>query len=191
MAAVAAAMLAGAAIGVQAAQPPEVVEGARRTPATPDPAEARSQVARGDAAFHGREVKQDYKAARAAYEKAVAHGDTEAMRKLGDMHAKGLGGKKDKKKALELWIRADKAGDPLAATLVADLYYEEITGERTPAPGQFKFLGEVPVGRVDDAIAWYQAARENDPRPEVRERADMAVYVLKTIRTASIQTKPK
>jgi TPR repeat protein len=162
---------------------PEVVEGA-----SAGPADARGQVARADAAFYGRDgVKQDYKDARAWYEKAAAQGDTEAQRKLGDMYAKGLGGKKSTKKALDSWIAAEKAGDPLAPVLVADLYYEEITGQKDPKPGQFKFMGGVPESRIDDAIAWYGAAQDRDPRPEVQSRAKMALYVLNTLKSANVQ----
>ena len=165
---------------------PEVVEG------DAGPTDPRAQVALGDAAFAGQNgAKPDYKAARAWYAKAAAQNDTEAMRKLGDLYVKGLGGKKDRKKALDQWIAAEKAGDPLAPVLVADLYYEEITGQKDPAPGQFKFMGGVPESRIDDAIAWYGAAQKRDPRPEVQQRAKMGLYVLNTLKSANVQVSEK
>lgn len=162
-------------------KPPEVVQDS-------GPTEPRAQVERGDAYFNGQNgFKQDYKQARAWYEKAAAQNDTEAQRKLGEMYAKGLGGKKNKKKALDNWIAAEKAGDPEAPVLVADLYYEEITGQKDPKPGQFKFMGGVPESRIDDAIAWYDAAQKRDPRPEVQARAKMGLYVLNTLKAANVQ----
>ena len=152
----------------------------------------RAQIARGDDHYYGRNgVKQDYKIARGWYEKAAAQGDTEAQRRLGEMYVAGQGGKKSRKKALDLWMAAEKAGDPLAPVMVADLYYEEITGQKTPAPGQFEFIGGVPQSRIEDTIAWYDAARERDPRPEVQARAKMALYVLNTLKSTNVKTGKK
>ena len=50
-----------------------------------------------------------------------------------------------------------------------------------------KFLNEVPKERIDDTASWYEAAAERDPRPEVKERAARALYVLKVLRAANAQ----
>jgi len=144
-----------------------------------------AQVKVADTYRQGAGVKRDPGEARRWYGMAVAKQHAEASRKLGEMYASGEGGKKDKKRAIELWIAAEKAGDDYASILVADQMFSDLTGGKKPGPGKFAFRGGVPVGAVDTAISWYEDAQKRDPRPEARKRAEMALYTLKGFRTAA------
>src|SRR4051812_49270867 len=79
-----------------------------------------AQAELGNLYFRGVGGKPDLKAARKWYEKAAAQKHPQASRTLGEMTMKGQGGRKDQKKAMQLWLDAEKAGDPLAPMLVAD-----------------------------------------------------------------------
>jgi TPR repeat protein len=94
------------------------------------------------------------------------------------MYARGDGGRKDTKDAVRLWEAAEKAGDPMSAILVADQLFADLTGGRTPAPGRYGFKGGVPIADIDAIAEWYRAAAKDDPRPEVRQRANYALAIL-------------
>lgn len=147
--------------------------------------DVEAQAALGNAYFGGIGGKTDMKQARKWYEKAAAQKHPQATRTLGEMWAKGQGGKKDVKKATKLWIEAEKLGDPLAPTLVADQMFSDITGGRQPGTGQYAFKGGIPAGDVDVAIDWYKEALKRDPRPEARKRAEVALNALQVFKSAT------
>jgi TPR repeat protein len=101
------------------------------------------------------------------------------------MYAAGEGGKKDKKKAAELWRTAESGGDPYASILLADQMFLEISGGKPPGPGKFKFRGDIPVSDIELAMSWYKDAQKRDARPETQARAKMALYVLGTFKAAA------
>jgi len=186
------------------AKPPEVVSGAAaQGPAQPPPkvdiahikaqadaGVAEAQVAMAVAYRSGQAgVAKDPKQARAWLEKAGAQQHPAGLRMLGDMYAKGEGGKTDKKKALESWQAAEKAGDPFAPILVADQLFGDISGGKPPGSGKFKIAPGTPASRMDDISAWYQEAAKRDPRPDVRQRAELAVQVLSQIKVGLIKAK--
>lgn len=144
-----------------------------------------AQAAAGDVYRLGRGVAADPKAARAWYQKAADQKQGRAARLLGEMYAKGEGGKKDTKKAMALWRDAEKAGDPMSAILVADQLFSQLTGGKPVGPGKFAFKGGIPVGDVESAEAWYQEAQKSDPRPEVKQRAAQALSVLGSFKAAA------
>ena len=148
--------------------------------------DAEAQTAVGVAYRGGKGVAQDGKQARAWLEKAGAQKHPAALRMLGDMYAKGEGGRKNKKKALESWRAAEAAGDPYAPILVADRMFADLTGGKAPGPGKFKIAGGTPIGALDDTSAWYGEALKRDPRPDVRRRAELALNVLKQVRAGLI-----
>jgi TPR repeat protein len=129
-------------------------------------------------------VKADRGEARRWYQKAAERNHAESARKLGEMYASGEGGKRDRKKAVALWQQAEKAGDPMAPILVADQLFSDMTGGKQPVPGKFGFKGGVPVEDLKIVEQWYREAQTRDPRPEVRKRAEMALYVLKSFQSA-------
>lgn len=143
-----------------------------------------AQLATAKIHYDGQGVKADKAEARKWYEKAAAQNNGEAARRLGDMYAAGEGGKRDAKKALSSWQAAEKAGDPLAPILVADQLFANLTGGKTPQPGQYKFKGGIPTADLDIVEQWYQQAVQRDPRPEVRDRAQKALDVVKYLKTA-------
>jgi hypothetical protein len=116
---------------------------------------------------------------------AAQQNDPEAARRLGEMYAQGDGGKRDPKKAMELWVAAEKAGDPLVAILVADTLFADMTGGRTPSPGKYTFRGGFPLDQIDATEEWYRQALNSDPRPDVKKRADYAIKVLDEFKTAA------
>jgi TPR repeat protein len=144
-----------------------------------------AQLAVGDAYFSGGPVKQDRAEARKWYAMAAKQNAPQAARKLGEMYAGGDGGPKDTKKALELWVAAEKAGDPLAAILVADQLFSDLTGGRTPGPGKYAFRGGVPVADIEINEDWYRQARDGDPRPDVKKRAEYALEILARFKAAA------
>ena len=106
------------------------------------------------------------------------------------MYANGDGGPKDIKKALDLWIAAEKAGDPLVSILVADQLFANISGGRKPGPGTYEFRGAISVKEdIEVAEEWYRQARKRDSRPEVQKRADYALTVLGSFKTAATSGK--
>jgi TPR repeat protein len=133
----------------------------------------------------GTAVKPDHGEARKWYDMAAKQNDLDSMRTLGSMYVSGDGGKKDTKKALELWMAGEKAGDPMAPILVADQLFSQITGGKTPAPGQYKFKGGVPVQDIGVVEDWYKEAAKVDPRPEVRSKADYALKILASLKSAA------
>ena len=66
----------------------------------------------------------------------------------------------------KLWEAAEKAGDPLAAILVADQLFSELTGGRKPGPGTFAFRGGIPVADIEVVQQWYRQALERDARSQ-------------------------
>ena len=147
--------------------------------------DADAQSAVGDAYFNGAGAPRDRAQARKWYEMAAKQNDLDSMRKLGAMYASGDGGKKDAKKALQLWMAGEKAGDPLAPILVADQLFSNMTGGRKPGPGQYKFKGGVPTGDIGVIEDWYKEAAKVDPRPDVKTRADYALKILVSLKTAA------
>jgi TPR repeat protein len=148
-----------------------------------------AQLALGSAYLKGAPVTRDPAEARKWYELAAKQNPLTAARKLGELYASGEGGKRDTKKALELWSAAEKAGDQAACILMADQLFSEMTGGRKPGPGTYAFKGGVPVKDIEVVELWYQAALERDPRPEVKTRADYALKLLKSFKTANVSTK--
>jgi TPR repeat protein len=153
--------------------------------------DVEAQMAVGNAYFSGSGVKQDYASARKWYEMAAQQKNTDAARRLGQMYARGDGGRKDPKKAMELWTAAEKAGDPLVPILVADHLFSSITGGRTPGPGTYAFKGGVPTADLQVCEEWYQLALDRDPRPDVKERAKYALAILKGFKTGAQATPTK
>jgi TPR repeat protein len=155
--------------------------------------DANAQAEVGDFYYRGSgPVKANPGEARKWYEMAAKQKQPTAMRTLGEMYAKGQGGKKDAKKALQLWQDADKAGDPMVSILVADQLFSQLTGGKSPGPGQYKFTGGVPVGDLEVVQEWYEKARDGDPRPDVKKRASDALYTLSYLKQAGVQvTKSK
>jgi TPR repeat protein len=137
-----------------------------------------------EAYFNGTGVKADHGEARKWYDMAAKQSDPDSMRKLGVMYAGGDGGKKDTKKALELWMRGEKAGDPLTPILVADQLFTDVTGKR-PGPGKYAFKGGIPKGDLGVVEDWYKEAQQVDPRPEVKTRAEYALKILASLKTAA------
>jgi TPR repeat protein len=148
-----------------------------------------AQLILGSAYLTGKPVARDPTEARKWYELAAKQNPLLAARKLGELYASGEGGKRDTKKALELWGAAEKAGDPLACILMADQLFSEMTGGRKPGPGTYAFRGGVPTKDIEVVELWYQAALERDPRPEVKTRAQYALKILKGFKTANVSTK--
>lgn len=145
-----------------------------------------AQVAVGAAYFAGGAATgQDRREARKWYAMAAQQNDPEAARRLGEMYAQGDGGKRDPKKAMELWVAAEKAGDPLVAILVADTLFADMTGGRTPGPGKYTFRGGFPLDQIDATEEWYRQALNSDPRPDVKKRADYAIKVLGEFKAAA------
>jgi TPR repeat protein len=148
-----------------------------------------AQLALGSAYLAGARVTRDPAEARKWYELAAKQNPLLAARKLGELYASGEGGKRDTKKALELWTAAEKAGDQLACILMADQLFSDMTGGRKPGPGTYAFKGGVPVKDIEVVELWYQAALDRDPRPEVKTRAEYALKLLKSFKTAKVSTK--
>jgi TPR repeat protein len=150
-----------------------------------------AQLALGSAYLTGAVVVRDPAEARKWYEMAAKQNPLMAARKLGQLYASGEGGKKDTKKALELWGSAEQAGDQAVCILVADQLFFDITGGRKPGPGTYAFKGGVPVADIEVVELWYQAALERDPRPEVKTRAEYALKVLQSFKTANVSVTKK
>jgi TPR repeat protein len=148
-----------------------------------------AQLVLGSAYLTGKPVARDPAEARKWYELAAKQNPLMAARKLGELYASGEGGKRDTKKALELWGAAEKAGDQAACILMADQLFSEMTGGRKPGPGTYAFKGGVPVKDIEVVELWYQAALDRDPRPEVKTRAQYALKLLQSFKTANVSTK--
>jgi uncharacterized protein len=151
-----------------------------------------AQVAVGDAYFSGTVIKRNPSAARIWYEMAAKQKNPQASRRLGEMHANGIGGAKDTKKAMALWVAGEKAGDPMVAILVADQLFLELSGGRKPGPGTYAFRGGVPASDIAIAEEWYRLAETRDPRPDVKQRANYALKILAGLRggSAAASSKP-
>jgi|GEM_PF-2019033 len=150
-----------------------------------------AQLALGSAYLTGAVVARDPAEARKWYEMAAKQNPLMAARKLGQLYASGEGGKQDTKKALELWGQAEQAGDQAVCILVADQLFSDITGGRKPGPGTYAFKGGIPMGDIEVVELWYQAALERDPRPEVKTRAEYALKVLQSFKTANVSVTKK
>lgn len=149
-----------------------------------------AQMAVANAYFSGTAGgKPDHAQARRWYDMAAKQNSAQANRRLGEMYANGDGGKKDTKKALEHWTRAEKAGDPLVAILVADQMFSDMTGGRKPGAGTYAFKGGVPVEQIKVIKEWYQLAQARDPRPDVKERAKYALAILASLKTGAVQAQ--
>jgi TPR repeat protein len=154
--------------------------------AAADAGDANAQAEVGDFYYRGSgPVKVDYPEARRWYAKAAAQKQPAAARQLGVMYMKGEGGKRDPKAAMEQWKIAEAAGDPMVAILVADYLFSQITGGKTPGPGKYAFKGGIPVGDIEVIEEWYTQARDRDPRPEVKKRAEYALSVLASFKKAA------
>jgi len=152
--------------------------------------DADAQAKVGDFYLRGSgQVKADHAEARGWYDKAAQQKQPAAARQLGEMYAKGDGGKRDAKKAIELWKVADAAGDPMVAILVADQLFSDMTGGKTPGPGKYGFRGGVPVGDIEVVEEWYAQARDRDPRPDVKKRAEYALSVLASFKKSAAEQK--
>jgi hypothetical protein len=152
--------------------------------------DVEAQVLLGAVYYDGGPVKPDHPEARKWFAMAADHKNRDAARRLGEMYAKGDGGRRDPKKAMELWQTAEAAGDPLAPILVADQLFSDLTGGRTPGAGKYAFRGGVPVKDIEVIEDWYREALNRDPRPEVKERARVALYTLATFKTAAQAARP-
>lgn len=150
-----------------------------------------AQLALGSAYLTGAVVARDPTEARKWYEMAAKQNPLMAARKLGQMYASGEGGKRDTKKALELWGQAEQAGDQAVCILVADQLFSDITGGRKPGPGTYAFKGGIPMADIEVVELWYQAALERDPRPEVKARSEYALKVLKSFKSANVEVTKK
>ena len=147
--------------------------------------EVEAQLAVADAYFAGRGVKADHKEARRWYQMAADKKNPQALRRLGEMYAAGDGGKKDTKKAVALWQDGEKAGDPLVCILVADQLFADLTGGKKPTGGTYGFKNGVPVADLEVVESWYQQASERDPRPDVKQRAQNALQVVRSLKSAA------
>jgi len=147
--------------------------------------EVDAQLAVADAYFGGRGVKADRKEARKWYGMAADRKNPQAMRRLGEMYISGDGGKKDAKKALALWMDAEKAGDPMVSILVADQLFSQLTGGKKPTGGTYAFRGGVPVADLETVETWYKEAAQRDPRPDVKQRAQQSIQVVQSLQSAA------
>jgi TPR repeat protein len=146
--------------------------------------DVNAQLKVGDAYYTGGVVTSDRTEARKWYDMAAKQSNAEASRKLGSMYAKGDGGKRDPKRAMELWLVAEKGGDPFVPILVADQLFTDMTG-RAPGPGKYAFKGGIPVADIQVIEEWYKEAQQRDPRPDVQQRAQSALTVLDGFKQAA------
>ncbi|MET0294688.1 MAG: hypothetical protein ABW042_06680 [Phenylobacterium sp.] len=168
------------------ADPPRAKEGLELCEAAGKAGDVEAQLAVANAYFAGAAGKSpDLGQARWWYEKAASQNSPNAMRRLGEMYARGDGGPKDTKKAIQLWTAAEQAGDPLVAILMADQLFAEMTGGRKPGPGTYGFRGGVPVADIEVVEQWYKLAQAKDPRPDVQERARYGLAILANFKTAA------
>jgi uncharacterized protein len=167
------------------AEPPEANRGLALCKEAAQAGEADAQVKVGDAYYRGAAGPPDRAEARRWYDMAARQANPEAARKLGTMFAKGEGGNRDPKKAMELWLAAEKGGDPLVSILVGDQLFSDLTGGRTPAPGKYAFRGGIPVKDIEVIEDWYREAQKRDPRPETQQRAKLALHILAGFKSAA------
>ena len=168
------------------AEPAQAARGLSLCTQAAEAGDAGAQATVGDFYYRGSgPVKANHAEARRWYAKAAAQKQPAAARRLGEMYAKGDGGKRDAKKAVELWKVADAAGDPMVAILVADQLFSDMTGGKTPGPGKYGFRGGVPVGDIEVVEEWYAQARDHDPRPDVKKRAEYALSILASFKKAA------
>jgi len=156
-----------------------------------DTGQVGAQALLGDYYLNNPKVKRDPKQARRWLEKAAAQKHPAACRMLGELYASGEGGRRDKKKAMELWKTAEGAGDRLTPILMADEMFSEITGGKKPGPGQYAFKGGIPVKDIEVIEDWYREAQSVDPRPDVQQRAAEALRVLATFKSAAANSEEK
>lgn len=120
-------------------------------------AQAGNTQAMADLGFcyaYGKGVKKDVKKAEELYNKAIAKGNTDAMRRLGYLYNDGDGDVPlDYNKALEWYTKAANQGDSEAMYKIGLLYQE----------GASYHTGEVVVKRNPaKALEWYQKAIQKD-----------------------------
>lgn len=173
------------------AEPGQGERGAALCKESANAGEIDAQLAVADAYFSGKGVKADRKEARRWYQMAADKKNPQALRRLGEMYAAGDGGKKDTKKAVALWQDAEKAGDPLVCILVADQLFADLTGGKKPAGGTYKFKNAVPVADLEAVESWYEAAAKRDPRPDVKQRAERSLQVVRSLKTAGASVTVK
>jgi TPR repeat protein len=165
------------------AEPGQAARGLDLCKETARAGDANAQVMVGDVYFTGGAVKSNHAEAAKWYAMAAKLQNPQAARKLGTMYSKGDGVRRDPKRAMELWLAAEKSGDPLVCILVADQLFSDLTGGRTPGPGTYAFRGGIPVQEIDVAEDWYREAQKRDPRPDVQKRAKLALHVLASFKT--------
>jgi TPR repeat protein len=170
---------------MQMAEPGQGAQGLQLCKDAAKAGDVAAQTAVGDAYRSGGPVKADPGEARKWYDMAAKQKDPRAAQELGEMYAKGEGGKRDTKKALELWKTAEAGGNPLVCILVADQLFSDMTGGKTPGPGKYAFKGGIPVADVETVEAWYKEALQRDPRPDIQQRAKYALAILASIKSAA------
>jgi len=167
------------------ADPARSAQGLALCKAAAQAGDADAQTRVGDVYRRGRgAVRADAAEARRWYEMAVQQQNPAAARSLGEMYARGEGGKRSGKKAMESWRVAEAAGDPMVSILVGDHLFSELTGGKPPGPGTFAFRGGIQVADIEVVEQWYRDARDRDPRPDVRKRAEYALSVLSSFKKA-------
>ncbi len=106
---------------------------------------ADAQALMGDFFFTGTErLERDYERARELYQDAAVQSQPRALAQLGRMHAQGLGGPTDLKKALECSLKAAESGFPQAQTHLYALHRQ----------------GNAFVGDHSTALLWLTAAAD-------------------------------
>jgi TPR repeat protein len=170
---------------MQMAEPAQAAQGLALCKEAGEAGDTDALVTVGDAYFSGRGAPKDHAEARRWYQRAADKKNPQAAHKLGEMYAAGDGGKRDTKKAVELWRTAEAGGDPLVCILVADQLFADMTGGKKPEPGTYAFKGGVPVGDIEVVEQWYREAQDRDPRPDVKKRADYALKILASFKTAA------
>lgn len=124
-------------------------------------------------------AKKDYVQARLWYEKGAALGSSNAMKQLGFMHLRGIGGPVSTEKGIELMNRAIASGNRSATAWLGDFYIHGVNGvtkdipkgramfergaaEESPeAMSAMGFLAQRGIGQKTDfeaARKWYEKA---------------------------------
>lgn len=140
--------------------------------------DATAQTALGQRYETGNGVEQNYKHAKAWYERAVEQGDPLAMFLLGNMFEKGTLGTPDYQSAATLYLRAASSGDASAQASLAQLYEKGLGVQQsyamantwyTRAAEQWEVNNDYPLGIPSpglkgskdvssEAIRWFRRA---------------------------------